>query len=270
MKFKRDKKQNSNKLRLDKYYTDKELAKYLIKKTYQIIGKDNILEAIEPSAGSGAFSSQINNCIAYDIEPEGGGIIKQDFLRLKLSYKKGRLFIGNPPFGDRNRLSVQFFKQCILMGDYIAFILPISQLNNNQQMYEFDLVYSENLGDVFFTDRKIKVCFNIYKRPKNKLNKKPKNESKNIAIYEIRNQNKPIPEKYDLSICAWGGAIGTIFDVDNKRYAKEFFIKIKNKDKKDEILKIFESTNWCDSFIMTSTPNLSQWQVFKVIDFGIK
>lgn len=269
MQFKRDKKQNSNKLRLDKYYTSKELAKHLIETTYRIIGKDNISEIIEPSAGNGSFSSQIENCIAYDIEPENDGIIKQNFLELNLPYKKGRLFIGNPPFGDRNRLSVQFFKQCISMGDYIAFILPISQLNNNQQMYEFDLIHSEDLGSVFFTDRKIKVCFNIYRRPKNKLNKKPKNESKHITIYEVRNQNKPIPEDYDLSICAWG-AVGKSFNPNKKRYAKEFFIKVKNKSKKDEILKIFESTDWCDCFVMTSVPNLLQWQVFAVVNNNIK
>lgn len=34
----------------------------------------------------------------------------------------------------------------IINDKYIAFIQPISQLNNNLQMYEFDLIYSEDLG----------------------------------------------------------------------------------------------------------------------------
>lgn len=51
--FKRDENQNSNKLHLDKYYTPSELAKYCINKTFEIIGRGNIKEIIEPSAGSG-------------------------------------------------------------------------------------------------------------------------------------------------------------------------------------------------------------------------
>ena len=66
--FKRDESQNSNKLHLDKYYTPKELAKYCINKTYEVIGKENITEIIEPSAGSGSFSLQIPNCMGKDIK----------------------------------------------------------------------------------------------------------------------------------------------------------------------------------------------------------
>ena len=86
------------KIKNDKYYTPQNLAKRLIEKTFEIIGKDNITEIIEPSAGNGSFSNQLN-CIAYDIEPENENIIKCDFLSLRMLYKKGRLFIGNPPFG---------------------------------------------------------------------------------------------------------------------------------------------------------------------------
>ena len=46
----------------DKYYTPIDLAKTLIGKTIEIIGKENIKEVIEPSAASGAFSKQLENC----------------------------------------------------------------------------------------------------------------------------------------------------------------------------------------------------------------
>ena len=88
--FKRDELLNSDKLHLDKYYTPIILAKYCIDKTYKIIGKENIIEVIEPSAGNGSFSNQIEDCIAYDIEPEDDRIIKQDYLTVDLEYKKGR------------------------------------------------------------------------------------------------------------------------------------------------------------------------------------
>ena len=56
------------------YLTDE-----ILKVFEEIIGKENITEVIEPSAGCGNFSLQISNCMAYDIEPEHEGIIKQDF-----------------------------------------------------------------------------------------------------------------------------------------------------------------------------------------------
>ena len=101
------------KVNLDKYYTPIELAKYCIDKAYEIIGKENITEVIEPSAGCGNFSLQIPNCIAYDIEPEHKSIIQKDFFELDLPYKEGRLIIGNPPYGHRSNLSLQFFKHSI-------------------------------------------------------------------------------------------------------------------------------------------------------------
>ena len=124
------------KIENDKYYTPVYLAKYCIDKTFKIIGKENITDIIEPSAGNGSFSNQLD-CTAYDLYPEGDNIIKQDYLKLDLPYKKGRLIIGNPPYGTKNTLPVKFYKKSIELSDYIAFILPIGQLNNNQQMYEF-------------------------------------------------------------------------------------------------------------------------------------
>src|SRR5574344_1113310 len=134
------------KIELDKYYTSPELAKYCVDKTKEIIGNENITEYIEPSAGSGVFLDYLDKpYLAYDIEPEDNRIVKQDYLNLDIKYRKGRCVIGNPPFGTRNTLSVRFYKKAVMISDYISFILPISQLNNNQQMYEFDLIYSKYL-----------------------------------------------------------------------------------------------------------------------------
>ena len=93
----------------DKYYTSPELAKYCVEKSKEIIGEYNITEYIEPSAGSGVFLNYLDKpYLAYDIEPEDDRVSKQDYLTLDLPYKKGRCIIGNPPFGDRNALSVKF------------------------------------------------------------------------------------------------------------------------------------------------------------------
>lgn len=267
--FKRDENQNSNKLHLDKYYTSKELAKHCIEIAYKIIGKENITEIIEPSAGNGSFSCQINNCIAYDIEPDSDNIIKQDFLDLNIEYKKGRLFMGNPPYGARNVLSVQFYKKSSMLGDYIAFILPISQYKNNQQMYEFDLIYSEDLGKQTYSERQVHCCFNIYRRPKNgKLNTKKKYNFKDFSLVEKREGKKESKQyknnNYDFRICTWGASAGRILK-DNESYAKEVAFYIHNPTMKNRIRDAIEELNIHNEFNITSTPNILLWQLYEYI-----
>lgn len=161
-----------SKIKNDKYYTSAELAQYIVNKTKEIIGEENITEYIEPSAGAGVFLDYLDKpYLAYDIEPEDNRITKQDFLTLKLDYKKGRCIIGNPPYGEKNLLSMFFFRKSVLISDYISFILPISQLNNSQQMYEFDLIHSEDLGVRYYSDRKVHCCLNIYQNPSDRQTK---------------------------------------------------------------------------------------------------
>lgn len=257
----------TSKLHLDKYYTPSEIAKHCISKTYEVIGKSNISEIIEPSAGNGSFSNQIDDCIAYDIEPEHESVIQQDFLKLKLPYQEGRLFIGNPPFGSRNNLSLQFFKKSIEIGDYIAFIQPISQFNNTVQMYQFDLIKSYDLGEVVFSDsRKVHCCFNIWKRPENgRLNKPPKKRLQQIEIKEVRksrSQTLPKDWKYDIGICTWG-SVGKEVKYEGE-YNQELYLKI-NTDNKKEIVSKIKQVNWIELYPMTKSPRLKQWQVIKFI-----
>ena len=197
------------KIHNDKYYTPVALAKELIDVTMKVLADEEITEVIEPSAGNGSFSKQIK-CVAYDIEPECESIIKQDFLKIEMEYQKGRLFIGNPPFGVKNNLSIKFFRKCIEFGDYIAFIQPISQLNNNLQLYQFDLVHSQDLGVVEYSNRKLHCCFNVYKRPSGGLNPKPNLKLNDVFIKEYRRGSQHnIPEGYDFGVCTWGnGSLG--------------------------------------------------------------
>jgi hypothetical protein len=75
-----------SKIKNDKYYTPPDLAKYIVNKTKEIIGEDNIAEYIEPSAGAGVFLNYLpKGTIAYDIEPEDNRIIKQDYLELNIT-----------------------------------------------------------------------------------------------------------------------------------------------------------------------------------------
>tara|TARA_R110000796_G_scaffold236715_1_gene356321 strand:- start:42 stop:827 length:786 start_codon:yes stop_codon:yes gene_type:complete len=250
------------KIDLDKYYTDKQTAKNCIDIALKEF--ENITEIIEPSAGSGAFSLQIPKCIAYDIAPEHESIKEQDFLKLDLPYKKGRLIIGNPPFGVKNTMSVQFFKKASKIADYIAYILPISQLNNNRQMYDFDLIKSIDLGEVKYTDRNLHCCFNLYQRPKNGLNKKPNDKIKGIRIIEYRRtKKKEIPLNFDFSMGCFGGGCCGVTPKYIGKFAIEMYFYIEH-EKKEEILKVLNTTDWkAMSKGVAKTYRLPQWKVLK-------
>lgn len=254
------------KIELDKYYTPPDLAEYIVNKTKEIIGEENITEYLEPSAGAGVFLDYFDKpYLAYDIEPEDDRIIEQDFLKLELDYKKGRCVIGNPPFGSRNTLSVRFYKKAIHLGDYITFILPISQLNNNQQMYEFDLIHSEDLGIYKYTDRELHCCLNIYKKPINKLNKKPDYTLKDVTILEWRRGgNYKIPNIYDYAICAWGASIGKKIDKQGQ-YELENYIIINNNKYKKQVINVLENANWKQIYPNIATPRLTQWKIYKYL-----
>lgn len=141
----------SKKIPLDKYYTSQELSDYCTQKVIDIIGKVNITELVESSAGNGVFLNSFERLLpdvpylAYDIEPEDDRIIKQDYLNLNFEYKKGRVCGFNFPYGTKNNLSKAFANKSFEMAEYVATILPISQLNNTQSIYKYDLIYSEDL-----------------------------------------------------------------------------------------------------------------------------
>lgn len=254
----------SKKIDLDKYYTDKKLAKHCIDTFWRKCF--GVTEIIEPSAGNGNFSLQIPKCIAYDIEPEHESIIEQDFLKLDLPYKQGRAFIGNPPFGTRNTLSVKFFKHAIKMADMVAFILPVSQYNNNQQMYEFDLIHSEVLPLIEYSGRKLLCCFNIYHRPKNgKLNLKPINyKLKDVDILEWRRGGSyEVPKSYDYGICSWGSVGKEV--KEQGQFALENYIIINKQELKSKVIDVIKKADWNELYPCIATPRLGQWKIYKYL-----
>jgi len=260
------------KIENDKYYTSPELAQYCVDKAKEIIGEENIAEWLEPSGGNGVFLDYLpDGTYSCDIEPEDNRIIKQDYLELDTEYKKDRCIIGNPPFGRSCNLAVQFYKMSIRLGDYIVFILPISQLNNTYKFYEFDLLFSEDLGKMKYSDKTIHCCLNIFKRnPSGNLNKKIpiKYKDVEIKISEKTNSTRDriiTKEKfnYDIRFCIWG-SVGVISKYEHE-FAKEMCVKINNNNLRDKILDILTNVKWTEVYPMTATPNLLQWQVYKYL-----
>ena len=270
-KFKCIESKGTNKLNLDQYYTSEEDMNYCVNKTLDVLQEKgySISEFLEPSAGQGVFSNYLAttglNVIAIDIDPKQDNIIKADFLTYDIEYKKDRLIIGNPPFGSKLNLAKQFFKKSVQIGDYISFILPISQLNNtNSTMYEFDLIYSEDLGELIFSgNRKVHCCLNVYVRPKNGLNKKKVARLKDVEI--VRTDSKIYESfEFDIRMCYWGSAAGKILK-DGERYSGEYKIKIHNEALKDKVIAVLTNVDWKKELNTTAMPMIQKYHIVNVL-----
>lgn len=277
----------TKKIDLDKYYTSQELANYCTNKFIEVIGIDNITELVESSAGKGVFLNSFEKFLpnipykAYDIAPEDNRIIQQDYLNLDLDYKKGRVCGFNFPYGVKNNLSRAFANKSFEIAEYVCSILSISQLNNEQSIYKYDLIYSEDLKPQMYSNIIVHCCFNIYQKPKDKRYNKKINykDSEIIEIIEIREviknknpkRNKELGNfKYDMKILAFGGGVGRKKDIgyllnENENYSKMFYIKIKDIKNYNKIYDLIKNAKWRDIYPMTATPNLLQWQVYKYI-----
>jgi hypothetical protein len=200
------------KIEFDKYYTPPIVARWCIEKAYEVIGKDNITEVVEPSAGAGSFSHQIPNCIAMDLYPQHEYIHQADFITEGLGYKKGRLFIGNPPFGGSSgKLVKHFYDKCVSEGDYIAWILPANYYNNYNHFDKFEIIYS-TLLKTEYTNIDIPTSFVIYKRNPDVdkfKNIQYKSDIVDIEIYARDNKNKKHKkiQDYDYSYVYWGNLL---------------------------------------------------------------
>jgi len=256
------------KIDLDKYYTPPTLAERLIKTTFETIGRERITDIIEPSAGNGSFS-RLLDCRAIDIEPEAEGIEKADFLSLDIPYRKGRLTIGNPPYGTRLKLARDFYNKGVEIGDFIAFVLPISQKDNTNSFYKFDLIYSEDLGEGNYSGRILHCCFNIYERPECGENPFVKQHFDGITFYRQDRSDYDRITDYDLRMCYWGnGSAGRIITDPNEHYSGEYKIKITHP-KKDEIIRLLTTFDWKSYINCISAKRLKQYHIFKVIEDNI-
>ena len=82
---------------------------------------------IEPSAGCGGFYDILpsRRRIGIDIAPRRKGLIAADYLLwMPVDKKKKYAVVGNPPFGLRGHLALQFINHSAAFADLVAFILP--------------------------------------------------------------------------------------------------------------------------------------------------
>lgn len=110
---------------LDKFYTQNHVSKLCFDFLQNQLNIDENAIYLEPSAGAGSFLNYLSHYIALDIMPEDDRITQQDYL-LYTTDKTDFITIGNPPFGNRSKLAIDFFNKASTMSDVIAFIVPVS------------------------------------------------------------------------------------------------------------------------------------------------
>jgi hypothetical protein len=222
------------KIYLDKYYTKKNIAEKCLAMIPELESYETI---IEPSAGNGVFSGLLPNCIAYDIEPECKGIIKQDFLLLNKIDGNNKLFTGNPPFGERSILAKRFIQHSIYLGaETVAFILPDTFSKFLMQKIfpqNWKLTVEENLGkDGFEIDGEtyhVPCSFFVWTKRNSSIN--------------LRKRELPQPEKIrflprlskdaDFTVNGNSGKVKELHEITN--WKSEHYIKVVLLDEKDYI-----------------------------------
>ena len=119
---------------LDQFYTKETIAKlcwdHLVDTMSSGINKNiNKLFFFEPSAGKGAFYKLMpeQRRIGMDLEPKCDGVKLQDFLKtLKIKFEPhNTVVVGNPPFGKRGNLAVEFLNHSACLAETVAFIVPV-------------------------------------------------------------------------------------------------------------------------------------------------
>ena len=161
---------------------------------------------IEPSAGSGAFYDLLpeSRRIGLDLRPRHAGVRQQDWLLYTPPAGRRYIVIGNPPFGLRGHLALQFINHAAAFADMVAFILP--------QLFESDgkgvpakrvhkglrLAYSQRLPANSFhrpdgTEMDISCVFQVWTRINHdRVTLPPRKTCRSfIRVYSLSNGGTP-------------------------------------------------------------------------------
>jgi hypothetical protein len=264
----------------DKYFTPKDVVEKTLQKVYDLIGIDNVHSFIEPGAGDGAFIEALKKTgkpyRLFDLYPEHPEIEQADFLKLQGERIKGRVIIGNPPYGSASSLFKKFAKKGAELGDWIIFVSPASQYNSNYYLPMLELVDSEHLGDVEYYGSeeyggkpvKVRTCINTYRVKGEERNEVEDREARVLEDFEIRTiklieDGKRIePDKNSFAIFSYartpyvGAKIEKYPDI---KLGTGFLIKCKKerdinkmslflddflKNNEEEIIQLYKSKNY--------------------------
>jgi len=232
---------------------------------------------IEPSAGYGCFYDSVRQAggkiIGFDIEPKHEDITKADFLaieRIRPRWaKKNSVIIGNPPFGKRARLAIDFFNKSAEFANTIGFIVPkqFEKYSVHSKLHpSFRLIHSETLAPESFyiegwKSYALNSVFQLWTRHKSlkpdlRIKTPPKTKHADFKMWQYNSTPqalKVFSEDFDFAVLrqGFGNYRLKYFDEqDCDRRKQWMLIKAKNKDIYERLLAIdFEKLSYGNTII---------------------
>lgn len=215
--------------KLDQFYTSKLVVNEFLSilKSKKIINENSIL--IEPSAGDGKFLDGFETFFpkniyeAYDIEKNHPNVLEQDFLQIQKAHNSRYVVIGNPPFGYKSKMAINFINKSSEFSDIVCFVLPIQFRRWSVQKQinkDFKLIYSsENLPrNSFLVKNKpynVNCLLQIWVNKKNvkfdkykdlRIYEKPKNKHEDFKLWIHNNTNETL-KYFDKDKYKWDFAV---------------------------------------------------------------
>lgn len=261
--------------KLDKYYTKQSVANqcYAAMKDLIIKAGKNTKDLlfIEPSAGSGVFLNAIKEMkLGFDIAPtresqydiQQNDFLNDDMLELLSAQQKKKqlVFIGNPPFGTKSKLAIEFTNESLEYSNIVGFIVPVqfrkwsvqSKINPKAKLV-LDIDLQENAFEFMGKDYKVRCCFQVWildsfstQFENLRMEEKPDTNHPDFEMYQY-NRTEQAKKFFDYE---WDFAVPRqgYLDYNTKAYAKEecdmkqqwIFFKAKNK----KVLKKLLSLNF--------------------------
>ena len=189
----------------DQFFTPIETTKYCFEVLKSVLNQYSDSEDkytfIEPSAGSGNFLGVLpeDRTIAMDIEPKGDNILSANFLTWHPqpdNQPKKYIVVGNPPFGLRGQLALQFINHSSHFADYVCFILPQLFASDGKgvprkRVKGFNLIHSEPLHTSFIDPLGKSVKVNCILQVWSKFHQN--------SAYDIQQQDNDVLTVYSLS-----------------------------------------------------------------------
>lgn len=180
----------------DEYFTKPEIAKYYFDKAKEIIARHENLSRftwLEPSVGDGCFFRLLpQNKIGIDINQTAQNTLRMNYLDFELP-NKPLIVIGNPPFGHRGVLALEFINHS-QNADFVCFILPMffQSVGKGSVRYRvrgLNLLYEESLPHNAFylangKEKDVKTCFQIW-------SKNYKQENAEFSWYRQKEKQEP-------------------------------------------------------------------------------
>ena len=252
---------------LDQFFTPEKDAVKFINKVDGLYGLSTYDNIIEPSAGAGSFFKNLpKNAIGLDLEPLHKDIIKMDFFDYE--FPKGKtIVIGNPPYGRRGSLALQFINKSAKYADVIAFVLPRGfkrvAMQNSVDL-SLHLVYEEFIEDFELPCgkiHKVKSIFQVWEKREEKREKveEPKSHPDFTLLHKhvswiTAEELSTIKEEYPLAI---GQNKMRIEDSKNISKGSIWFVKPLTKN----VREVFENTTFESAYWTTGAPSLSKGDI---------